>query len=87
VVAIGLVWLIGRKGMEAIKMKPSQDLKRLIGQIGEARTDIKNTGTVYLTSEEWSARSLELIHAGAQVKVIDREGLVLMVEPYKETKK
>ena len=86
-VAIGLVWLIGRKGMEAMKMKPSQDLKRLIGQIGEARTDINNTGTVYVTSEEWSARSHELIHAGTQVKVVDREGLVLMVEAYKETNK
>jgi len=85
-VAIGLVWLIGRKGMDAIKMKPAQDLKKLIGQIAEARTDIKNTGTVYLNSEEWSARSLDLIHAGEPVKVVDRDGLVLIVEAYKEKK-
>lgn len=85
--AIGLTWLIGRKSFDAMKLKPSQDLKRLIGQTGEARTPIHYEGTVYLASEEWSARSQEEIPAGALVKVVDREGLVLFVEPIKESKK
>ncbi len=85
--AIGLTWLIGRKGFEAFKMRPSQDLTRLIGQVGEARTRIHQEGTVYVASEEWTARSQEAIPAGAMVKVIDREGLVLIVEPYKESSK
>ncbi len=83
--AIGLTWFIGRKGLEAIKMRPSQDLKKLIGEIGEARTEIHHEGTVYLSSEEWSARSQEVIPAGTIVKVVDREGLVLIVEPVKES--
>jgi membrane-bound serine protease (ClpP class) len=47
--SIGLTWFIGRKGLEAIKMRPSQDLKKLIGEIGEARTEIHYDGTVYLS--------------------------------------
>ncbi len=83
----GLLWLIGRRSFDALKMKPSQDLKRLIGQIGEAQTDIKNSGTVYVGGEQWSARSEKLIHSGSQVKVVDREGLVLLVISAKEDDK
>jgi membrane-bound serine protease (ClpP class) len=84
VVSTGLLWLIGRKTVDAMKLKPSQDLKRFIGLVGEARTDIKNTGTAYVGGEEWSARSETTIHAGSPVKVKDREGLVLIVEPEKK---
>jgi len=87
IAAIAITWWIGRKGLEAVKMRPSQDLRNLIGQVGEARTAIQQEGTVYVGGEEWSARSQERIPAGAQIKVIDREGLVLIVEPYKESSK
>ncbi len=87
IAAIAITWWIGRKGLEAVKMLPSQDLRNLIGQVGEARTAIQQEGTVYAGGEEWSARSQERIPAGAQIKVIDREGLVLIVEPYKESSK
>lgn len=87
IAAIAITWWIGRKGLEAVKMRPSQDLRNLIGQVGEARTAIQQEGTVYAGGEEWSARSQEKIPAGAQIKVIDREGLVLIVEPYKESSK
>jgi membrane-bound serine protease (ClpP class) len=87
IAAIAITWWIGRKGLEAVKMRPSQDLRNLIGQVGEARTAIQQEGTVYAGGEEWSARSQERIPAGAQIKVIDREGLVLIVEPYKESSK
>jgi len=84
VISIGLLWLIGRKTVDAMKIKPSQDMKRFIGLVGEARTDVKNTGTVYVGGEEWSARSEITIHAGSPVKVLEREGLVLIVEPAKK---
>jgi membrane-bound serine protease (ClpP class) len=87
IVAIAITWWIGRKGLEAVKMRPSQDLRNLIGQIGEARTRVHQEGTVYAGGEEWSARSLEAIPASAQVKVVGREGLVLIVEPVKESSK
>lgn len=84
-VAMLLLWFIGRKTVDALKMKPSQDLKRLVGEVGEARTDIKTSGAVYVAGEDWSARSEKLIHSGATVKVVDREGLVLVVVQEKET--
>lgn len=78
-----LLWFIGRKSIDALKERPVQDLKRMIGMVGEARTVIHNSGTVYVGGEEWSARSDEMIAAGSSVKVINREGLVLIVEPVK----
>lgn len=79
IVSVVLMWVIGIKTLEAIRLRPSQDLSRLIDEIGEARTDILNEGTVYTAGEEWTARSDTLIPAGSQVKVVGREGLVLKV--------
>lgn len=79
IVSIVLMWFIGIKSLEALRLRPSQDLSRLIEEIGEARTDIHNEGTVYVGGEDWTARSEKKIPAGSQVKVIDREGLVLLV--------
>lgn len=81
VITVVLLWFIGRKGIEALKLRPSQDLGILIGQTGEARSDIRYTGSIYVGGEEWSARSDKLIREGHLVRVIDRDGLVLMVEP------
>jgi len=61
------------------EIKALQDLKKLIGQIGEARTEIKNSGTVYVGGENWSARSETTIRIGSSVRVKERQGLVLLV--------
>jgi len=81
VLATVFLWFVGRKTVDAMKARPTQDLSRLIGLIGEARTDIAMEGTVYVGGEDWSARSEKKIRNGAKVKVIKREGLVLLVEP------
>lgn len=86
VIAVVLLWFIARKGIEALKMRPSQDLGVLIGQTGIARSDIRTSGSVYVGGEEWSARSEKLIREGQLARVVDREGLVLLVEPVKEEK-
>jgi len=78
----GLIWLIINKGLEAISQAPSHTLNTLLGAAGIARTDIHTEGTVYIGSEEWSAQSGAKISAGTKVKIIDREGLVLFVEPF-----
>lgn len=83
-ISIGLLWIIGRKTVDAMKARPTQDLKKLVGQIGEARTEIKNSGTVYVAGEQWSARCENRIPVGSQVIVKDREGLVLTVELYQK---
>jgi membrane-bound serine protease (ClpP class) len=78
---VGLLWLIGRKGLEAIGRRPSHRLEDLIGSVGEARADIQHSGTVYVNGEEWSAHSDTFIAAGSSVRVTGRNGLILIVEP------
>jgi membrane-bound serine protease (ClpP class) len=80
-VSIGFTYYVGRRTLEAITSLPAYDLKRLIGQTGDALTDIHREGTIYVSGEEWSARSDQPILAGSRVKVVAREGLVLRVEP------
>jgi len=55
VIAVVLLWIIGRKGIEALGLQPTQDLGALIGQTGIARTDIRQVGTIYVAGEEWTA--------------------------------
>ncbi len=86
VIFVPLVWIIAKRGIEAISRKPSFDLEDLLGASGEARSDIGREGTVYIFGEEWSARSMHHIPAGTRVKVTSREGLVLIVEPEQEIK-
>lgn len=81
VIAVVLLWIIGRKGIEALNLQPSQDLAALIDQTGVARSDIHQSGTIYAAGEEWTARSEKIIREGQVVKVVGREGLVLLVEP------
>jgi len=80
VLSVAFMWLVGRKGMEAVG-RPSDKLVELIGMEGEARTPIYREGTVYVGGEIWTARSAAAISAGTLVRVIARDGLVLVVEP------
>lgn len=76
----GFLWVVVRKTMLASKARPLQDLDNLIGQIGRAKTDVHNEGSVQVVSELWSARSENPISAGAPIRVIKREGFTLIVE-------
>jgi membrane-bound serine protease (ClpP class) len=71
---------VGRRSIEALDM-PVRSLKGLIGKTGEAHTDIFAEGSVYVDGEEWSGRSEVFIPSGQPVKVLGREGLVLLVAP------
>lgn len=84
ILAIGILWFIGIKGIEAIARRPDFDLDRLKEVFGEAKTDILKEGTVYIGGEEWSAWSVKEIPAGSRVRVVGREGLILQVEPVQE---
>jgi membrane-bound serine protease (ClpP class) len=84
IIASGYLWIATTKVLETEKLKPRHDLSKLIGDIGEARTDIHSEGSVQLGSELWSARSDEPIHEGSRVKVVKREGFILDVEALPE---
>ena len=79
--ASGYLWIATTKVLEADKLRPRHDLGKIIGVIGEAKTDISDEGSVQLVSELWSARSDTPIPAGSKVRVVKREGFILEVEP------
>jgi len=83
ILSAGFVWVVGRRSIEALTM-PVKSLKGLIGKTGEATTDVFAEGSVYVDGEEWSGRSNVFIPAGRPVKVIGREGLVLLVAPVEQ---
>jgi membrane-bound serine protease (ClpP class) len=83
----GFLWFIVRKGMQAYHARPLQDLQKLIGQAGQAKTEILDGGSVQVASELWSARSEKSIPAGSRVRVVSREGFTLIVERDGQSKK
>ena len=76
----GFLWVAVRKSMEAAGAKPSHDLDALVGKIGEARTKVGEEGSVQVEGELWSARSEKTIPAGSSIRVLGRDGFVLIVE-------
>jgi membrane-bound serine protease (ClpP class) len=76
----GFLWIAVRKSVEATSARPAHDLAGLVGQIGEARTKINDEGSVLVAGELWSARSEKPIPAGSSIRVLRREGFILLVE-------
>jgi len=82
----GFTWMAIRKSIQAAHLRPAHDLERLVGQIGEAKTPVHQQGSVQVAGELWSARSEEPIVAKTPVRVLRREGLVLLVEKVSQSK-
>ena len=82
----GFIWIAVRKSLQAAYVRPSHDLSTLVGQIGEAKTYIHAEGSVQVAGELWSARSEKSIPSGSSIKVIAREGFVLVVEKSADSK-
>jgi len=80
----GFMWFVTVKTLEAQHARPAHDLEMLIGAEGITRTPIYYEGAVLVQREEWSARSKTLIPVGERIRVIGREGFVLLVEPWQE---
>ncbi len=84
VVASGLVagflWIAVTKYVQVANERPAHDIDGLVGQVGEAKTRIHDEGSVQVAGELWSARSVKSIPAGSSIRVIRREGFVLIVE-------
>jgi membrane-bound ClpP family serine protease len=80
-IASGYLWIATTKVLESDRLRPRHDLGRIIGDVGEARTDISTEGSVQINSELWSARSSVPIPSGTKVRVVKREGFILEVEP------
>lgn len=76
----GFLWVAARKTVEAATKRPTHDLTGLVGQVGEARTSVHEEGSVYVAGELWSARSVHPIPAHSPVRVVGRDGFVIVVE-------
>jgi membrane-bound serine protease (ClpP class) len=80
VLVAGFLWIAVRKAIQAAGARPIHDLEGVVGQIGEARTKVHEDGSVQVGGELWSARSTEPIPSGSHIRVVGREGFVLVVE-------
>ncbi len=83
----GFLWLVVRKGIQAHHAHPLQDMSTLISKTGQAKTEIYESGSAQVAGELWSARSEKSIPAGSRVRVVSREGFVLVVTLDEQLKK
>jgi membrane protein implicated in regulation of membrane protease activity len=66
----------------AYEDRPSNDPFSPVGKPGTARSDLNPRGSVRIKGETWKARlqpGTEAVAAGEEVRVVDRDGLVLIV--------
>ena len=76
----GFLYFSIDRTLAAMSARPSHDLDALIGQIGEAKSKIHDNGSVQVDGELWSAKSEQDIPDGSSIRVIKRDGFVLLVE-------
>jgi membrane-bound serine protease (ClpP class) len=74
------LWIAVRKVLQVSQTKPVNDVSVLIGQRGETKTPVKAEGSVQVAGELWSARSEKPIPVGSPVRVVGREGFILIIE-------
>jgi len=53
----------------------------MVGELGVAHTPLAPSGKVFVHGEFWDAESTRPLEAGARVRVVSIEGLILKVEP------
>jgi membrane-bound serine protease (ClpP class) len=76
-IGVFLAWLVWRTYRHGAGVTPS----RMLGLTGQALTDIAREGRVMVQGEYWWARARVPIAAGACVRVIGIDGMLLEVEP------
>ena len=76
----GFLWISAQKVTQIAQTRPVHELSGLIGLNGEAKTSIQADGSAQVGGELWSARSEKLIAVGSVIRVVGREGFVLIVE-------
>lgn len=80
VVTAAAMWYVMRQFVEVVSRRPTHDLAGLIGVTGTAASEVFKEGSVQVNGELWSARSEVSIPSGSAVRVVAREGFMLVVE-------
>lgn len=69
------------KGLLAQRARPATGSEGLVGEEGDARSDLSPHGKVFLHGEIWAAVSSANVVRGARVRVVRVQGMTLHVEP------
>ena len=67
--------------IRSFRFKVATGSEGMVGEIGEARTALSPTGSVFVHGELWNARSAAAVAAGDRVRVLAVDGMRLDVEP------
>ena len=84
-ITLMVLWLavsvfIYRAGSRALRLKPAFDLPLMIGSKGKVVSPLVPDGLVRIKGELWMARARgKQIEAGAEIIIIDQDGLKLVV--------
>jgi membrane-bound serine protease (ClpP class) len=81
VLTLGYFWLAIRKWLASAHARLAHDPSAVKGMVGEVRTALDPLGSVYVGGELWTAHADVPVAEGARVRVVDRDGLILTVEP------
>jgi membrane-bound serine protease (ClpP class) len=70
-------------GLRAQKKKVSTGSRGMVGEIGVAKSDIHESGSVFVHGEFWNAYSDDPIPQGSNVKIVAVEGMTIKVQETK----
>ncbi len=79
-----LMWFMHHQLQNDNALPADMPIETVIGQIGEAKSEIYHEGSVQVGGQLWSARSDTPIPAGSAVRVLEAEGFVLTVTAVEE---
>ncbi len=79
---LGFYWFAITRVIAALRVQSTLDPSLVLNQIGDVRTLLDPVGTVYVGGELWSAWADEMIPVGSEIRVKEREGLMLKVERF-----
>jgi membrane-bound serine protease (ClpP class) len=69
------------RALQAQRVPPATGINVLIGKIGDARSDLNPSGTIYVASELWTAEAQGGdIPSGSQVEIVGVDGVKLLVK-------
>jgi membrane-bound serine protease (ClpP class) len=81
-VGAGLIVLLASFLRRTRRLPAAAGAEALVGAEGEALGWEQNEGRVRVQGEIWRARAAKPLQAGARIRVVGRQGLVLTVEPF-----
>jgi membrane-bound serine protease (ClpP class) len=80
----GILLFLLAIAVRAFRRKPVTGMEGIVGQVGEALSDIAPEGQVFLAGTYWSAVSQKPIPKGSKVRCVNIKGLTLEVEAVSE---